>query len=119
MARPKIVWGPKEWASFEELCGILCTQEEICRVLGVTDKTLARLVKEHYGADYRAAFGRFCAGGKAGLRKTQFELAKKSATMAIWLGKQYLGQGERQEFVPDTSIVFAFEDGAVTRNFAE
>ena len=26
------------------------------------------------------------------LRRTQFKLAEKNPTMAIWLGKQYLGQ---------------------------
>jgi hypothetical protein len=31
------------------------------------------------------------------LRRYQFDLAKKSAVMAIWLGKQYLGQTEKQE----------------------
>ena len=30
--------------------------------------------------------------GKISLRRYQFELAKKNANMAIWLGKQYLGQ---------------------------
>ena len=26
------------------------------------------------------------------MRRSQFRLAEKNATMAIWLGKQYLGQ---------------------------
>ena len=30
--------------------------------------------------------------GKSSLRRAQFKLAEKNATMAIWLGKQYLDQ---------------------------
>ena len=30
--------------------------------------------------------------GKRSLRRIQFKLAEKNPTMAIWLGKQYLGQ---------------------------
>lgn len=31
------------------------------------------------------------------LRRTQFKLAEKNPTMAIWLGKQYLGQRDNVE----------------------
>ena len=31
------------------------------------------------------------------LRRSQFKLAEKNATMAIWLGKQYLGQRNHKE----------------------
>ena len=110
MARPKKEWTEKEWTQFEELCRILCSQGEICRVMGVTDKTLSRLVREHYGVGYQTAYRRFCADGKARLRKSQFLLAEKSATMAIWLGKQYLEQKDRQEAVTDSTITYVFEN---------
>ena len=32
--------------------------------------------------------------GKISLRRAQFRLAEHNAAMAIWLGKQYLGQRE-------------------------
>ena len=35
--------------------------------------------------------------GKVSLRRNQWRLAEKSATMAIWLGKQYLGQKDQVE----------------------
>ena len=34
--------------------------------------------------------------GKVSLRRSQFKLAEKNPTMAIWLGKQYLGQRDEQ-----------------------
>jgi hypothetical protein len=41
------------------------------------------------------------------LRRWQMKMAQTNATMAIWLGKQYLGQSDRQEvtnITPDTEI---------------
>jgi hypothetical protein len=35
--------------------------------------------------------------GKARLRRTQFKLAETNVAMAIWLGKQLLGQRDRIE----------------------
>ena len=34
---------------------------------------------------------------KIQLRRNQFEMSKHSVPMAIWLGKQYLGQKDQQE----------------------
>ena len=42
--------------------------------------------------------------GKKSLRRTQFELAQQNATMAIWLGKQYLGQTEKQEISANQAV---------------
>lgn len=35
--------------------------------------------------------------GKSSLRRAQWKLAEKNASMAIWLGKQYLGQRDEPE----------------------
>lgn len=43
----------------------------------------------------REVFGSFAqkrGAGKISLRRSQWRLAEKNASMAIWLGKQYLGQ---------------------------
>ena len=40
-------------------------------------------------------FGR--ENGKVSLRRMQFLQARKSAAMAIWLGKQYLGQRDHDK----------------------
>lgn len=42
-------------------------------------------------------------GGKISLRRWQFKMAEHSVPMAIWLGKQYLGQRDSQEIVLDRS----------------
>jgi hypothetical protein len=35
--------------------------------------------------------------GKMSLRRRQFQMAETNPTMAIWLGKQYLGQTDKLE----------------------
>lgn len=98
--RPKISWSDKEWKQFEALCRIQCPQTEICEVMDVTDKTLVRLVREHYKKGFSEVYKKKRAGGKASLRRTQFEWAQKSPAMAIYLGKVLLGQREEANDVP-------------------
>jgi hypothetical protein len=81
--------------AFEKLCALQCTQEEICGVLGVTDKTLQAWCKRTYKANFSEVFRQKRQLGKMSLRRSQFKLAEKNATMAIWLGKQYLDQRDR------------------------
>lgn len=77
---------------FEKLCSIQCTEEEICSVLNVDEGTLIKWCKENYGETFSKIYKIKRQGGKASLRRMQWKLAEKNSTMAIWLGKQYLGQ---------------------------
>lgn len=78
--------------AFESLCAIQCTKEEICSVLDVSEKTLNSWCNSEYGENFSPVFAKKRHNGNASLRRTQWKLAEKNATMAIWLGKQYLGQ---------------------------
>lgn len=82
---------------FETLCAIQCTQEEILSVLDITDKTLNSWCNDVYGCNFSEVFKEKRQGGKASLRRMQWKLAEKNATMGIWLGKQYLGQKDQIE----------------------
>jgi hypothetical protein len=77
---------------FENLCGLQCTKEEICAFFELTDKTLESWCKRTYNKGFSEIFREKRGIGKISLRRAQFELAKKNANMAIWLGKQYLEQ---------------------------
>lgn len=77
---------------FEALCAIQCTQEEICSVLNCNTDTLNSWCKKTYGVNFSEIFKEKRQGGKASLRRMQWKLAEKNATMGIWLGKQYLEQ---------------------------
>ena len=82
---------------FENLCGLQCTLLEICDFFDVEDDTLNSWCKKTYGTTFSEVFKIKRGKGQISLRRTQWKLAEKNPTMAIWLGKQYLGQKDRTE----------------------
>lgn len=79
---------------FEAMCKIQCTETEIALIFGVSHDTINRWCHQEYGLDFANTYKKFRSFGNLSLRKSQFELAKRNPTMAIWLGKQYLNQRE-------------------------
>ena len=77
---------------FEKLCAIQCTKEEICSVLDISQSTLLRWCKTTYKECFETIYKKKSEIGKSSLRRMQFKLAEKYPAMAIFLGKQYLGQ---------------------------
>ena len=77
---------------FEKLCGMLCTQEEIAGFFNCSPDTIERWCKREYNETFAVIYKKHSAKGKISLRRMQFKLAEKSASMAIFLGKNYLGQ---------------------------
>ena len=81
-----------DWEQVKRLCAIQCTRDEIASYFGISHDTLQRAClrdhKRHF-CDLRAEWAE---GGKCSLRRKQWMLADKNAAMAIFLGKQMLGQ---------------------------
>lgn len=77
---------------FENLCGLQCTYNEVCDFFDVDDKTLNSWCKSTYGTTFSEVFKVKRGKGQISLRRMQWKLAEKKASMAIFLGKQYLGQ---------------------------
>lgn len=102
---------PINQIEFEKLCGLQCTQEEICGWFGVCSDTLESWCKRTYDMNFSEVFKEKRGVGKISLRRAQFRLAEKNANMAIWLGKQYLGQSDRGEY---TVAVDRREDDPLT-----
>jgi hypothetical protein len=88
---------PIDWKIFEDLCNIQCTAEEIASVCKVDRHTLYDRVKKQYEEEFPTVYKKYTEGGKTSIRRMQFKLAQKNTAMAIWLGKQYLGQRDHQE----------------------
>ena len=82
---------------FEKLCNIQCTLEEISDWFRCSEDTIERWCKRTYDERFKEVHQKFSSKGKASLRRMQFKLAEKNATMAIFLGKQYLGQKDYVE----------------------
>ena len=86
---------------FENLCGLQCTINEVCDFFDVEDDTLNSWCKKTYGTTFSEVFKRKRGKGQISLRRMQWKLAEKNAAMAIFLGKQYLGQKDKIEYTDD------------------
>lgn len=82
---------------FKRLCKLFCTKEEIAGVFDCSEDTIERWCKRTYGLNFAEVYKKESAAGKISLRRAQFKLAEKNASMAIFLGKNYLGQTDRYE----------------------
>lgn len=80
-----------------ELGELQCTLVEVAAILGITETALSRFFSNCRIA--KAAYEQGKARGLAALRRAQFKLAQTNASMAIILGKAYLGQADRRETV--------------------
>lgn len=94
MARPRIEIDKEQ---FEKLCSLQCTLHEIAGFFDCSIDTIERWCKREYKEDYAEVFAKKRTVGKISLRRAQFRMAETNSSMAIWLGKQYLDQTEKQE----------------------
>ena len=78
---------------FKSLCGMMCTEQEICAFLKVSHDTLNRWCHDNFGMTFGQAWEEFSAFGKISIRRNQFKLAETNPSMAIWL----LGQKDDKE----------------------
>ena len=92
--RPKLELNSKE---LKKLCRLQCTLVEIADWFSCSEDTVERRVKEEYDTTFAEFFKKHSARGKMSLRRKQMQMALKGdRTLLIWLGKQYLGQKDRQ-----------------------
>jgi len=114
MARPRI---EIDKDSFEKLCGLQCTKAEICGFFDITDKTLDAWCTRTYKKGFSDIFEQKRGAGKISLRRAQFRLAEHNAAMAIFLGKNYLGQTDNPQTVTEPEA--ATSDDALTAALRE
>ena len=87
----------------QTLARMQCTLEEISAVLGICRATLYAAMKKHPVIKETIELGRNY--GKASLRRKQFEVAQQGNTpMLMFLGKNYLGQFDRQVFEGEVTV---------------
>jgi hypothetical protein len=102
--------------NFEKLCGIQCTLEEIAGFFNCSHDTIERWCKKTYeGKTFKEVFEDKRSSGLISLRRHQFRQAETNATMAIWLGKQYLGQKD----ILLTNVYNDGEDDPLTKSIKE
>lgn len=99
MAKP----GPKviqvDWIEFDKLCYMQCTLNEIAAWFECSSDTIERRVEETHGVRFAEYYAEKKDKGRISLRRAQFQAAtqKGNTALMIWLGKQYLGQTEKNQ----------------------
>lgn len=101
VGRPKINLNLEE---LERLSRLNCTMPEISAYFDIPLRTLEDKFANE--ADVRKAIEKGRATGKLSLRRRQIQIMEETnnPTMAIWLGKQLLGQTDRQEIIQEINI---------------
>lgn len=77
---------------FENLCKLQCDIEEIASWFDCETTDVQEWCDETYGVPFEEIFEQKAKAGLISLRRAQFKLAERSAPMAMFLGRQYLGQ---------------------------
>ena len=102
MGRPKV---PIDFKLLENLCGIQCTMEEIAMVMSVTVETIDARCQEEHGITFSEYYQQKKAKGKSSLRHKQWQVAMSGdKTLLVWLGKQHLGQTDKNESTMTVTI---------------
>lgn len=112
--KPALACDEPTLARLEELGEAQCVHAEVAGALGVTVKTLNRFLERK--GDAREAFEKGRARGLERLRRAQLKLAETNATMAIFLGRTYLGQAEQKETEPVGAALDIAEAGQRLRD---
>lgn len=88
-----------DWEIIKGMCQCLCTGEEIASVCGVHRDALNNSCKRVHGMTFKEFWDENSSKGKASVRRAQYKLAVDhlNPTMAIWLGKQVLGQSDKAD----------------------
>ena len=101
MARPQIKIDPNE---FEKLCGLQCSLGEIAEWFNCSEDTIERWCKRTFNEGFAETFAKKRGRGKIALRRMQWKLAEKNASMAIFLGKNYLGQRDSVDYSNEEAL---------------
>ena len=89
MGRPTVIIDKEQ---FEKLCQLQCTLDEMAGWFKCSQDTIENWCLRSFGRTFSDIYKSYSSVGKISLRRFQFKLAETNVSMAIWLGKQYLGQ---------------------------
>ena len=110
MGRPRIQFDLDE---VEKLGILQCTYEEVAAFFGCHVDTITQRMKQKA---FSEAFTKGRDNGKSSLRRAQYRAAiNGNVSMMIWLGKQWLGQKDKQEIGGPDGGAIPFEGAIVVK----
>ena len=100
--RPKKQFNPEQMRQIEQMAFDNCHTRTIAEAIGESQDT----IKRHFASLLKKKR----AEGRAALRRSQRKLAATNPAMAIFLGKNELGQADKQEVGGDITHKVEFVD---------
>lgn len=92
------------WDELNKLCALQCTLIEIAYFFNCSVDTIERRIKSVKKETFADYYKKHSSEGKISLRRAQYSKALEgNVPMLIWLGKQTLGQKDKNE---QTNIEF-------------
>jgi hypothetical protein len=102
MGRSKVII---DWAMIDKYLQAGCDGTEVAATLGIDPRTLYRRCEEENHITFDAYKQSKRAHGDSLLKAKQFSVAMTGdKTMLVWLGKQRLGQRDKQEVEHDGAV---------------
>ena len=99
-----------DWKTLDAILQYGAIKKDASSILGVSDDTLERRIQE----EHECTFAEYREQKRAPLRvklgQKQFEVAMNgNVTMLIWLGKQWLGQTDKQEIEQTNDVKISID----------
>ena len=93
-------------STFEGLCKIQCTLNEMCAVFDCDNKTLENWCEREYGKPFKQVFSEKRCKGYVSLRRKMYKKAIKGedSRMLIFLAKNWLGMSDKQNVMLENPI---------------
>lgn len=91
--------------TFEKLCALQCTKEEIASWFDCDLRTVYNFCIKEYKKSFEEVYKSKKDLGKISLRRKQWKLADNNPSMAIFLGKNILGQTDTSKISIDLEDV--------------
>ena len=90
-------WTHIDKRKFESLCQLQTSVKELCSILKVDIDEIEKWCQNTYGHSFNSVYHVCREEGKVALRNMQWQHAKDSPQMAMFLGKKLLQQEEADE----------------------
>ena len=99
-----------DWDQFDKLCAMQCPIREIASWFEMTTDTLEARIRETFDCSFSDIFEEKRGKGKISVRRKQYEVAMSgNVTLLIWLGKQWLGQTDKQEIEQTNDVKISID----------
>ena len=100
-----------DWKVLDAILQFKPSKRDCCEIVGVSEDTIERRIREKFDMTFSEYRDLKMARTRYNLAKKQYDVAMSGNTaLLIWLGKQWLGQTDKQDINNNGSITINYED---------